>query len=236
MMAAFTNTLFLLLTMLYMIYESIGRFFAPEVIAPEYMIVVGMIAVFANGVSAYLLHAMGVEEHHHHNHEHTAHHHGDANITSAYLHMLADALVSVGVVIAGIMIYYFQIYAIDAVLTILFSLYIITHSFPLFKRSFLSLMDANTIGITPEELEKIIFASGHVASYHDLHIHQPSSKLNFISFHILLDDEGITLRECEEITCPMKEKLAALGFNHILIEVDSLTNEAAHQKCVIAKQ
>jgi len=238
MMAAFTNTLFLLLTMFYMIYESVERFFEPEIIAPEYMIIVGMIAVIANGISAYLLHAIGVEEHHHHHdHAHTPHHHcGDANITSAYLHMLADTLVSAGVVVAGIMIYYFQIYAIDALLTILFSLYIIKHSFPLFKRSFLSLMDANTIETTLEELEKIIFASDHVSDYHDLHIHQPSSKLNFIAFHILLDNEGITLRECEKITCPMKEKLAALGFNHILIEVDSLTNEAAHQKCVITEQ
>ncbi|UFH60233.1 cation diffusion facilitator family transporter [Sulfurovum mangrovi] len=235
MMAAFTNTLFLLLTMFYMIYESIGRFFAPEVIAPEYMIVVGMIAVIANGISAYLLHAMGVEEHHHHEDDHH-HHHGDANITSAYLHMLADALVSVGVVVAGIMIYYFEIYAIDALLTIIFSLYIIRHSFPLFKRSFLALMDANTIDITLEQLEKIIFASSRVSSYHDLHIHQPNSKLGFISFHILLDDEAISLRECEAITCPMKEKLKALGFNHILIEVDSLTNKAAHQKCVITGQ
>lgn len=234
MMAAFTNTLFLLLTMFYMIYESIGRFFTPEVIAPEYMIVVGTIAVIANGISAYLLHAIGMEDHHHH--EHTSHHHSDANITSAYLHMLADTLVSVGVVVAGIMIYYFEIYAIDAVLTIIFSLYIIKHSFPLFKRSFLSLLDANTIDITLEELETIIFASKHVSSYHDLHIHQPNSKLNFISFHILMDNEGITLRECEKITCPIKEKLKKLGFNHILIEVDSLTNEAAHQKCVIAVQ
>ncbi|MGC9350971.1 MAG: cation diffusion facilitator family transporter, partial [Sulfurovum sp.] len=76
MMAAFTNTLFLLLTMLYMIYESIGRFFAPEVIAPEYMIIVGMIAVIANGISAYLLHAIGVEDHHENDHHQ---YHGDAN-------------------------------------------------------------------------------------------------------------------------------------------------------------
>jgi cobalt-zinc-cadmium efflux system protein len=214
-----------------MIYESIGRFFEPEVIAPEYMIIVGMIAVIANGISAYLLHAIGVEDHPH-GHDH--HHHADANIMSAYLHMLADTLISVGVVIAGIMIYYFKIYAIDALLTILFSLYIIKHSYPLFKQSFFALMDANTVDITLEQLEKIIFASGHVSSYHDLHIHQPNTKLTFISFHILLDDEGISLRECETITCPMKKKLEKLGFNHILIQVDSLTNETAHQKCVIA--
>ncbi|MFT7879571.1 MAG: cation diffusion facilitator family transporter [Sulfurimonas sp.] len=235
MMAAFTNTLFLLLTMLYMIYESIGRFLKPEVIAPEYMIIVGTIAVIANGISAYLLHALGVEDHHHgHDHPHH-HHHADANITSAYLHMLADTLISVGVVVAGILIYYFEIYAIDAILTILFSLYIIRHSYPLFKRSFFALMDANTIDITLEQLEEIIFSSGQVSSYHDLHIHQPNSKLKFISFHILLDSEEMTLKECEAITCPMKEKLEKLGFNHILIQVDSLTNETAHQKCVIAE-
>ena len=244
MMAAFTNTLFLLLTMIYMIYESIGRLFHPEIIAPEYMIVVGMIAVVANGISAYLLHSMGVEDHHHHHHHHDHHehehphhhHHEDANITSAYLHMLADTLISVGVVVAGFMIYHFEIYAIDAVLTILFSLYIIKHSFPLFKRSFLSLMDANTLDITLEQLESIIFSSSHVSSYHDLHIYQPNSKLKFISFHVLLENEDTSLKTCETITGPMKENLEKLGFNHILIQVDSLTNEAAHQKCVIANQ
>ncbi|MDM5271795.1 cation diffusion facilitator family transporter [Sulfurovum sp. zt1-1] len=243
MMAAFTNTLFLLLTMFYMIYESIGRLFHPEIIAPEYMIVVGMIAVVANGISAYLLHGMGIEDHHHHEHhehhehdDHDDHDHGDANITSAYLHMLADTLISVGVVVAGFMIYYFEIYAIDAVLTIIFSLYIIRHSFPLFKRSFLSLMDANTLNIALEELEAIIFASGHVSNYHDLHIYQPNSKLKFISFHVLLENEDTSLRSCEAITGPMKEKLEKLGFNHILIQVDSLTNDAVHQKCIITNQ
>lgn len=55
MMAAFVNTLFLYTTMIYMIYESINRFFNPEVIEPIYMIIVGLIAVIANGISAYVL-------------------------------------------------------------------------------------------------------------------------------------------------------------------------------------
>jgi len=55
MMAAFTNTLFLVITMFYMIYEAINRFYTPEIIEPIYMIVVGLIAVVANGLSAYIL-------------------------------------------------------------------------------------------------------------------------------------------------------------------------------------
>ena len=137
MMAAFVNTLFLFVTMLYMIYEALNRFFNPEIIEPIYMIVVGLIAVVANGVSAYVLNSMGVS---HCSHEHEEreghHHHEDANIKSAYLHMLADALISVGVVVAGIFIYYFHIYSIDSVLTVIFSLYILNHSYPLLKKVF----------------------------------------------------------------------------------------------------
>lgn len=235
MMAAFTNTLFLILTMFYMIYESINRFIEPEPIEPIYMIVVGFIAVVANGISAYLLHSLGVEDHyhtHHHVHEHH-HHHGDANITSAYLHMLADTLVSVGVVIAGIAIYFFKIYSIDSILTIIFSIYIIIHSFPLFKKSFLSLMDANTIDISQKNLEEIILADHRVIGYHDLHIHQPSSQHNFISFQITMDDQTMHINASEKIIEQIKNALKNIGFNHIIIETASHQNEHKGTHCVL---
>jgi cobalt-zinc-cadmium efflux system protein len=224
MMAAFVNTLFLFITMLYMIYEAINRFFNPEIIEPIYMIVVGFIAVVANGVSAYILNNMGVSHEHHH-HEH---HHEDANIKSAYLHMLADALVSVGVVVAGIFIYFFHIYSIDSVLTIIFSLYILKHSYPLLKKSFLSLMDVNIVKVSEEALREMILSDEKVLQYHDLHIHKPNSKYNFISFHIVLNDATLSLLECENITDKIKEKLRHHGFNHILIQVDTdkkITNQ-----------
>ena len=236
MMAAFTNTLFLFITMFYMIYESINRFFNPEVIEPIYMIVVGTIAVIANGLSAYILNDMGIEHsHHHHEHSHDDHHHhhGDANIHSAYLHMLSDALISVGVVVAGIFIYYFKIYYIDSVLTIVFSIYIINHSYPLLKKSFLSLMDINIIDISQEKLESIIKKDKRIIEYHDLHISKPSSKHNFISFHIVLDDDNLSLVGSEKITNEIKHNLEHEGFNHILIQVDSKENLKHKTTCII---
>ncbi len=222
MMAAFINTLFLFLTMFYMIYESINRFFNPEIIEPVYMIVVGIIAVIANGISAYILHNMGISKCSSHNHDnHTHHQEEDANIKSAYLHMLSDALISVGVVIAGIFIYYFKIYYIDSILTILFSLYIINHSYPLLQKSFFSLMDVNTTTISKDELNNIIKKDNKIVEYHDLHIYKPSSKHNFISFHIVLDNKNYSLSDCEDITNNIKRDLENKGFNHILIQVDS---------------
>ena len=220
MMAAFTNTLFLFITMFYMIYEAINRFFNPEVIEPIYMIIVGFIALVANGISAYILNNMGVSScaAHDHSHQHT---HEDANIKSAYLHMLSDALISVGVVLAGIFIYYFKIYYIDSILTIIFSIYIIHHSYPLLKRSFLSLMDVNTVKISQQKLDEIIKQDSTILEYHDLHIHKPNSKYTFISFHIVLNNENLSLRECEKITNRIKHGLKHHGFHHILIQVDT---------------
>lgn len=221
MMAAFVNTLFLFITMFYMIYEAIIRFINPETIEPIYMIVVGLVAVVANGISAYILSKMQVSSCPNHDHSHH-HHEEDANIKSAYLHMLSDALISVGVIVAGVFIYFFKIYYIDSLLTILFSIYILNHSYPLLKKSFCSLMDINITDISQDKLEDIILNSNdNIVEYHDLHIHKPSSKHNFISFHIVLNNDSIDLKTSEKITDEIRHKLEHVGFNHILIQVDS---------------
>ena len=195
MMAAFVNTLFLYTTMIYMIYESINRFFNPEVIEPIYMIIVGLIAVIANGISAYVLKKLEVSSCSSHDHGHVhSHDDGDANIKSAYLHMLSDTLISMSVVIAGIFIYYFKIYSIDSILTILFSIFILFHSYGLLKKSFLSLMDMNITNISQEKLDAIIKQSSTVIDYDDLHIYKPSSKYNFISFCLILNNQITPLK------------------------------------------
>ena len=232
MMAGFVNTLFLFLTMFYMIYESVFRFMHPEKIEPIYMIVVGIIAVIANGISAYILNNMGVASCSHGEHEHHHHHHEDTNIKSAYLHMLADALISVGVVVAGIFIYFFEIYRVDSLLTIAFSIFILFHSYPLLKKSFLSLMDINNLEVEEESLEALVLSDKRIVEYHDLHIYQPSSSDRFISFHIVLKDDSITLKEQEELTKTIKKALEHLGFNHILIQVDGDGCKKENNYCI----
>jgi len=232
MMAAFVNTLFLFVTMFYMIYESIFRMLNPQPIEPIYMIVVGSIAVVANGISAYLLKNLGVSScPSGHDHQHHPHH--DANIQSAYLHMLSDALISLGVVVAGVFIYAFHIYRIDALLTIGFSAYILFHAYPLLKSSFLALMDANTHIITEQQLQSIIHAEKDVIEYHDLHITKPSSKHDFISFHIVLADNQISLEHAEAISQRIKEALKTFGFTHILIQVDSASKTQHQSNCTL---
>lgn len=220
MMAGFVNTLFLFMTMFYMIVESFTRLMHPEKIEPLYMIVVGTIAVIANGISAYLLHKMGVESCAHAHHDHHSHHHEDANIRSAYLHMFADALISVGVVVAGILIYFFEIYRVDSILSIGFSIFILFHSYPLLKKSFFSLLDVNDMEIEESRLKQIILDDKHILGYHDLHISQPSSKDAFISLHVVLNNDTISFKAATDIREKLHNRLKNLGFTHIVIQLD----------------
>ncbi|MCJ8327611.1 MAG: cation diffusion facilitator family transporter [Campylobacterales bacterium] len=240
MMAAFVNTLFLYVTMLVMIYVSIQRFFNPEIIEPLYMITVGSVAVIANGISAYLLNNMGVSSCSSHSHEHNHSHshldnsdNEDANIKSAYLHMLSDALISFGVIVAGIFIYFFKIYYIDSILTIVFSVYILFHSYGLLKKSFLSLMDINITSIKEKELDDIILKDKRVIEYNDLHISKPSSKYNFISFHLVVNDEIGHISEIEELKNKIIHELEHYSFNHILIVVDNKEKIKNNKLCTL---
>lgn len=237
MMAAFVNSLFLFITMFIVLYESINKLINPEEVNPLYMIAVGFIALVANGISAYFLSKLGVEHSHggeacshshHHSHEIKTE---DSNIKSAYLHMLGDALISLGVVIAGIFIYFFGIYFIDAFLAIFFSIYILKETYPLLKKSSLSLMDINIVNVNKKTLETIVLEDEKVSSYHDLHIYKPSSKHNFISLHVVFEDENLTLKQIQATNDKIYGKLRQEGFNHILIQSDLKSAIKNHAIC-----
>ena len=87
--------------------------------------------------------------------------------------------------------------------------------------------------IKEEELGELILNDARILEYHDLHINKPSSKYNFISFHIVLNDESLMLKECEDITDKMREALKIKGFNHIIIQVDTDKNLTNHTNCKI---
>jgi cobalt-zinc-cadmium efflux system protein len=147
--------------------------------------------------------------------------------------MLSDALISVAVVIAGIFIYFFKIYYIDSILTVLFSVYILYHSYPLLKKSFLSLMDINITTVDEIELKNILLEDDNILEYNDLHIHKPSSKHTFISLNLVLKSDDINILNIEEITSKIKVKLKENGFNHIVIQVTTKTNIKNHSNCIL---
>ena len=238
MMAAFINSLFLTLTMLIVLYEACMRFLNPLEVEVYSVMVVASVALFVNGLSAYLLKDYHHLHHHHHSHahadDHTHHHcshsHEDLNLKAAYLHMLGDAAISLGVILGAIATLYLQTPYIDPLLTFAFGLYILKSSFGVLKESFLSLMDAN-----PEDIQKykeLLLSFEEIASVHDIHLTHPSSKEKFFSAHIVFSTDQ-SLAEIEQTIEKIRQKLQKLyGVTHSLLQPESIKYMLHEGQCV----
>ena len=230
-MAAFINSLFLIITMIFILIESVNRFLNPTEINAPIVIFVSLIALFINAYSTILLKQNNIEHHHDHDEEEHHHHeHEDMNIKSAYLHMLGDAVISLSVAVGGVIIYFFGIVAIDSVLSVIFSLYIIKETFPLLKKSFYSLMDSNIDDL--KQIENLIINSdSHILSIHDLHLYRPNSSECYGSVHIVLN-ENLTLLEIETILENIRFILSKNEITHFIIQPESIKYNN-NENCVI---
>ena len=211
-MAGFINSAVLVGAVLLIIINSIERFFYPQEIEGLYVIIVGFVAFVINSFSAFLL-----GFHHHHDHNH---HHGDLNIKAAYLHLISDAGMSLGVVLGGIFIYFYNVYWIDPLISIVFSLYILKETVPVLKKSYSILMEFTPSDIDVKEIKKQIKEIKGVKDIHDVHIWALSSKDIYFSCHLILE-KNVSIEEFDSILEKVKEKLKSLGINHITIQPET---------------
>ncbi len=211
MMAGFVSSLFLILIMLYVVFEALMRLNNPMSVEPVSMIIVAFIAFIANALSAVFL----GHTHHNHNHRNEDHHDDDMNIRAAWLHMISDAAISLGVVFGGIAIYLWQIYWIDPVLSLLFSLIIGVEAVKIIRRTFFSLMDENPLDV--EKIEQILVSHDHVLSVHDLHIWKPSSSALYLTVHIVLDND-LPISKVDTLLKTINSDLSGHHITHAVLQ------------------
>ncbi len=235
MMAAFVNSAFLCATMLFVMFEAVKRVLNPSGVDASQVIWVAALALAANGVSAYLLRDEHHHHHHHghsHEHEHLEHHHhhghADLNMKAAYLHMLGDAAISLGVIVGAAATIYLDTPYIDPLLSIAFGLYILKSSFAVLKESFYSLMDANKDDI--EKVESSIMEVRGIHSLHDVHMASPSSKDKYFSAHIVLKDD-LTMSQTEELLEGVRDRLRGFGITHSVLQPETLKYACASGHC-----
>lgn len=220
MMAGFVNSLFLLFTMMFIAYESILRLFKPGEVNGLTMIIVAAVAFIANLLSAKLIGDSG----HHHGHSHGPDHGRDhtedenMNIRAAYIHLISDAGLSLGVILGGTLILFFKIPLIDPVFSLLFTLFILVECVRIIRVTFLSLMDAT--GKDLDAIEKKILSHKEVVSIHDIHLSKPSSKDVYFSAHIVLKDRT-TLDQIEALLEKLRKDLQKFGVTHSLFQPET---------------
>jgi cobalt-zinc-cadmium efflux system protein len=170
-LAALFNAAFLLIAVGAIGWESVLRLFNPEAVAGKTVMVVAAIGIAINGFTAYLF-ASGRK--------------GDLNIRGAYLHMAADAAVSLGVVIAGFVILWTQWLWLDPVVSLVIVAIIVAGTWGLLRDSLAMSLDAVPREIEPGSVQAFLEKQTGVKSVHDLHIWPMSTTETALTAHLVI--------------------------------------------------
>lgn len=172
-LAALFNAIILLIAVGAITIEAIRKLFNPEPIGGTTMMIVAGIGVIVNTLTA-LLFLKGREK--------------DLNIKGAFLHMAADAGVSLGVVAAGFLINLTGFYLLDPIISFIIVIVITIGTWSLLKDSLNLSMDAVPNHINVEEVEKFLSQINGVTEVHDLHIWAMSTTEIALTVHLVIPD------------------------------------------------
>ena len=203
-LAAVFNASVLIGISLYLFFEAYNRFVNPEEIKGGIMIIVATIGLVANIVGTLLLKS-GAKD--------------NMNIRSAYLHLFSDAVSSVGVIIGGVFIYYYNVYWIDPVITVLISLYIMKESWEIVKEAIEILMMAAPDEISIEHIEKHIIEIDGIDSIHHVHFWKVNERDTHFEAHVKVLDMMVSNTEflISEIEKLMHDKFK---INHVTLQFE----------------
>jgi cobalt-zinc-cadmium efflux system protein len=170
-LAALFNAIFLLVAVGAIGWEAIQRLLHPEPVAGVTVMVVAAVGIFVNGITAWLF-ASGRN--------------ADLNIRGAYLHMAADAVVSVGVVVAGLVIVLTGWAWLDAATSLVISAIIMWGTWGLLRDSMAMSMSAVPAGIDPGAVRGYLEKCAGVVQVHDLHIWPMSTTEVALTCHMVI--------------------------------------------------
>ena len=182
-LGGYSNAIILGITAVYMIYEAIHRLINPETIIFNQALLVAVIGLTVNLVSAALLSSGG---HDHHGHDHGHGHHHDHNLRSAYIHVITDAMTSVLAIIALLTGKYFNQTWPDALVAILGAIVILKWAYDLLVSSGKLLVDYHPAADDNNVIQSI--AKETDSSIEDLHIWHTSENHKVIIMKINAGD------------------------------------------------
>jgi cobalt-zinc-cadmium efflux system protein len=211
-LAGFINAAVLLLAMGSLAWEAALRLQNPAPVAGMTMIVVAAIGVVINGVTAILF--IGGHKH-------------DLNIRGAFLHMAADALVSLGVVVTGAL-YLWQGWTwIDPAASIAIALIIIAGTWSLFRQSLTLLFDGVPAHIALGDVRTALLGLPNVTALHDLHVWALASMETALTAHLVVPSgagpHDELLREAADL---LRERF---GIAHVTLQVETTGYEVCKQ-------
>jgi cobalt-zinc-cadmium efflux system protein len=214
-LAALANAVILLISIAIIGYEAIHRFANPPVLPGKTIAIVAAIGIVINFFTA-ILFLKNKEK--------------DLNIKSAYLHMMADALVSAGIMIGGIIIYYTHLYWIDPVISLVIVLVILFSTWSLLKESLALTLDAVPKDINLDEIKNKALRIDGIKGLHHIHVWAMSTTENAMTAHLVIDNRQDN-EQISRIKNNLKHTLQHLNIQHVTLETEFSNEDCKKPEC-----
>ena len=208
-LAALVNAVILLAAVGGIVYEAVERVLTPVPVEGGVVAVVAGVGIAINAVTA-LLFFRDKDK--------------DLNVKGAYLHLVADALVSVGVMVAGVAITFTAWYWLDSVISIAVAVVIFAGTWSLLKDTVRLSLDGVPQSISVSEVRTKILSVRGIMDVHHLHIWGLSTTQAALTCHVVLHSEA-SLAEVSRIKADIRAGVMELGIQHSTVEVESNLEE-----------
>ena len=204
-LASLANAVILLIAVGSIGWEAIHRFMHPVETNGSVVSIVAAIGIIINSASAFLFFRDKEK---------------DINIKGAYLHLATDALVSVGVVFAGIIISYTGLKWIDPLISLLIMAIVIYGTWHLLTESLRLSLDAVPENINTEKIKQAAVKFNGVKDVHHIHIWAMSTTKNAMTAHLILES-NLTKEEVAKLKSKIKHELEHLNIHHSTLETEN---------------
>jgi cobalt-zinc-cadmium efflux system protein len=211
---SFFNALVLFIAVGFIGYEAVMRFIHPEVIAGGTMAWVAFAGIGINGITAWLF-VKGKDQ--------------DLNIKGAYLHMAVDAIVSIGVVISGLIIYFTHLYWIDSAVSLIVAIVILKGTWSLLSDSLRLEMDGVPKEMDIDKIKQELMKAKGVVDVHHIHVWALSTTENALTAHLVIDQNDTA--SFDRIKHDLRHRLEHLSISHSTFEPEFADEKCAHVDC-----
>lgn len=199
------NSVILFIAIGGILWESINRMHHTVIIQGSAISMVAGIGIIINAISAFMFFKEKDS---------------DLNVKGAYLHLMADAAVSLGVVISGILISIFQIYWLDLVMSLVIVLVIFYSTWHLFKDSLSLTLDGVPKSIKLQEVVSEIKEVEGVIDVHHLHVWAISTTQNAMTAHVLVQP-NVGIEQLNIIKKNIKSEMDHVNIQHATLEFET---------------
>lgn len=213
--AALFNAMILLISITFIAYEAFQRISNPTPLPGKTIAIVAIIGIVINFVTA-ILFLKNKEK--------------DLNIKSAYLHMMADALVSLGITVGGILIYFTGLYWIDPVASLIIVIAILWSTWALLKESLALTLDAVPMDINIDAIKSQSEKTPGIKDLHHIHVWAMSTTENAMTAHLVVD-KSKTNDEITAIKNQLKHTLQHMNIQHITLETEYSSESCKEDNC-----